>query len=52
MAKRLSAAQILGQQGVNLIEEQVLAMGFAWHPTNQALEIGIDGHKPTIDCVQ
>lgn len=44
MAKRLTQAQILGQQGVNLIEERVLAMGFAWHPTNQALEVGIDGH--------
>lgn len=44
MPKRLSPAQILGQQGVNLIEEQLLAMGFAWHPTNQALEVGIDGH--------
>jgi hypothetical protein len=44
MAKRLSQAQILGQQGINLIEEQALAMGFSWHPTNQALEVGIDGH--------
>jgi hypothetical protein len=44
MAKRLTQAQILGQKGVNLIEERVLAMGFAWHPTNQALEVGIDGH--------
>jgi hypothetical protein len=44
MPKRLSQAQILGQQGVNLIEQQVLSMGFAWHPTNQALEVGIDGH--------
>jgi hypothetical protein len=44
MPKRLTPAQILGQQGVNLIEERVLAMGFAWHPTNQALEVGIDGH--------
>ena len=44
MAKRLTQAQLLGQQGVNLIENYVLAMGFAWHPTNQALEVGIDGH--------
>lgn len=43
MAKRLSQAQILGQQGINLIEERVLEMGFAWQPTNQALEVGIDG---------
>jgi hypothetical protein len=43
MAKRLTQAQLLGQRGVNLIEERVLAMGFAWHPTNQALEVGIDG---------
>ncbi len=44
MLKRLTEAQILGQQGVNLIEDRVLAMGFAWHPTNPALEVGIDGH--------
>jgi hypothetical protein len=43
MPKRLTEAQILGQQGVNLIEDRVLAMGFAWHPTNPALEVGIDG---------
>jgi hypothetical protein len=29
---------------LNLIEESVLAMGYAWHPTNQALEVGVDGH--------
>jgi hypothetical protein len=44
MAKRLTQAQLLGQQGINLIEERVLSMGFCWHPTNQALEVGIDGH--------
>jgi hypothetical protein len=43
LAKRLSQAQILGQQGINLIEERVLEMGFAWQPTNQALDVGIDG---------
>lgn len=41
--KRISSQQITGQQGVNLVERAVLAMGFGWHPTNQALEVGIDG---------
>ena len=41
--KRISQQQITGQQGVNLVEREVLAMGFAWHPTNQALDAGIDG---------
>jgi len=41
--KRISSQQITGQQGVNLVEREVLAMGFGWHPTNQALEAGIDG---------
>ena len=44
MPKRLTQSQLFGQQGVNLIEERALAMGFTWHPTNQALEVGIDGH--------
>ena len=43
-AKTSFSRSILGQQGVNLIEDHVLAMGFAWHPTNQSLEVGIDGH--------
>jgi hypothetical protein len=42
--KKLSQAQILGQQGINLIEERLLEMGFAWQATNQALEVGIDGY--------
>lgn len=41
--KRISPQQITGQQGVNFVEGVVLAMGFGWHPTNQALEAGIDG---------
>lgn len=44
MSKKITNRSILGQQGINLVEEQVLAMGFAWHPTNQAVEAGIDGH--------
>lgn len=41
--KHISSQQITGQQGMNLVEREVLAMGCAWHPTNQALEAGIDG---------
>jgi hypothetical protein len=44
MAKKITNRSILGQRGINLVEEYVLAMGFAWHPTNQSVEAGIDGH--------
>ena len=44
MVKKITNRSILGQRGINLIEEHVLAMGFAWHPTNQSVEAGIDGH--------
>jgi len=44
MSKKITGRSILGQRGINLIEDVVLAMGFAWHPTNQAIEAGIDGH--------
>lgn len=47
--KKISPQQISGQQGVNMVEHAVLAMGFAWHPTNQALEAGIDGIIEIID---
>ena len=47
--KKISQNQITGQQGVNLTERAVLEMGFAWHPTNQALEAGIDGIIEIID---
>jgi hypothetical protein len=41
--KKISGQSILGQQGINLIENVVLGMGFAWHTTNQSLEVGLDG---------
>jgi hypothetical protein len=41
--KTIGHRPLLGQQGVNLIEKIVLDMGFAWHPTNQSLEVGLDG---------
>lgn len=44
MSKKITGRSILGQRGINLIEDVVLSMGFAWHPTNQAIEAGIDGH--------
>lgn len=44
MAKKITNESLLGQRGINLIEECVLSMGFGWHPTNQAVEAGIDGH--------
>jgi len=41
--KTIGQRSLLGQQGINLIEKIVLEMGFAWHPTNQSLEVGLDG---------
>ena len=40
--KKIGNADIIGQQGINLIEKVVLDMGFVWHPTN--LDAGIDGY--------
>ena len=41
-AKKISRNDIIGQQGVNLVEKTVLEMGFLWYPTG-AIEAGIDG---------
>lgn len=41
--KKITDEQILGEKGVSLIQSLVLQMGFTWHPSNQALEAGIDG---------
>lgn len=46
--KKLTDAQITGQQGVNLIESVVLDMGFIWNPTN--LDVGIDGYVEIRDA--
>jgi hypothetical protein len=40
--KQITQRQIVGQQGINLIEQRCLEMGFVWHPTN--LDAGIDGY--------
>ena len=48
--KQIAQASIVGQQGINLIEEVLLAMGFTWHPTNQGLECGLDGFLEIRDC--
>ena len=40
--KKIARQDIIGQQGVNLIERRCLEMGFLWNPTN--LEAGIDGY--------
>jgi len=45
--KRISQADITGQQGINLIERIVLEMGWLWHPTG--LEAGIDGYVEVRD---
>jgi hypothetical protein len=41
--KRITHQQVTGQQGANFVEGIVLEMGFLWHPTNAALDAGIDG---------
>ncbi len=40
--KQISQNDIVGQQGINLIEKLCLDLGFLWHPTG--LEAGIDGY--------
>lgn len=42
MPKKISQSDIIGQQGINIIEEIVLGMGFLWYPTG-GVEAGIDG---------
>ncbi|MBK6781770.1 MAG: DUF4365 domain-containing protein [Gemmatimonadetes bacterium] len=41
--KRISDQSIIGQQGVALVTQRVLSMGFLFHPTIGALDAGIDG---------
>jgi hypothetical protein len=49
--KKVSPQAKVGQRGVNVIERIVLEMGSAWHPTNQSLEVGIDGEIELVDPV-
>jgi hypothetical protein len=39
--KKILHTDIVGQQGINLIESVCRKIGFLWHPTG--LEAGIDG---------
>src|SRR5262245_54706823 len=41
--KKITEQAIIGEQGINLIQRIVLAMGCTWHPTSQNIEAGIDG---------
>jgi hypothetical protein len=41
-AKKIHRSSVIGQQGVNLIENVVLGMGYLWYPTG-GTEAGIDG---------
>ena len=45
MPKTLSANQLLGGQGINLIERLVNRMGFVWRAT-ATHDVGIDGCEP------
>src|SRR5438105_2591451 len=40
--KKIQKNVLLGQEGINIIEEAVLKMGFVWSPMG-AIEAGIDG---------
>ncbi len=40
--KKIGQSDIIGQQGINIIEGVVLEMGFLWYPTG-GVEAGIDG---------
>lgn len=41
--KKIDKRAISGQKGANLIERVVLEMEYAWHPTNQSFDAGVDG---------
>ncbi len=41
--KRIPRNSIVGEQGIALIHQRVLAMGYLWYPTG-GLEAGIDGY--------
>src|ERR1039458_2415978 len=40
--KRITKNSLLGEQGIALIHQRVLEMGYLWYPTG-GLEAGIDG---------
>jgi hypothetical protein len=44
MAKKISDQSLISAQGVNLIEQRVLTMGFAWNSTAGTFDVGIDGY--------
>lgn len=41
--KKITQQTVIGQLGVNLVEQRVLRMGLVWYPTGD-VEAGIDGH--------
>jgi hypothetical protein len=41
--KTLSSQAVTGEAGIAYIHRIVTAMGCGWHPTNQTVEVGIDG---------
>jgi hypothetical protein len=42
--KRIPDQSVIGQQGVTLVAQRVLGMGFLWHPTVGTFDAGIDGY--------
>ncbi len=47
--KRLSRTGLIGQRGIALIEDIVLAMKCVWYPSGTPLEAGIDGYIELVD---
>lgn len=41
--KTITDSQLLGEEGVNLVQRRVMEMRFTWHPSNQPVEAGLDG---------
>jgi Domain of unknown function (DUF4365) len=41
--KRITGSSIIGEQGIALIHQRVLEMGYLWYPTTASIEAGIDG---------
>lgn len=48
--KKLSSQSVIGQQGINLVENIVLGMKYAWRPTS-SFDVGIDGEIEICDPV-
>ena len=51
MTKTITDNQMLGEEGVNLVQKRVMEMRYTWHPSNQPVEAGLDGFVELRDSV-